>query len=87
MNPKTIDISIEFPAPPQDKEEMAVTGFAALAADADGAVGSRILRNGASWTGVVEFDDPAKAAQFCAQLQRLTGNYKPVTFDVKPTVN
>jgi hypothetical protein len=84
---ETVDIKIDFPAPPQSMEKGCEEGFAQLAPQADGAVGSYMLRDGATWTGVVQFDESADAVKFLVQVQTLTGNLNPVVLDVKDTVN
>jgi hypothetical protein len=84
----TVDVVMEFSAPPEGFATVMEEGFEHLASTSEGAVGHRILKGEATWACVVEFAEPADAARFTAYVQQQVGKpAKPVTISVKPWVN
>ena len=75
---ETADVRIEFPAPLPHEVDFCEKGFADLVSRADGVVGSRLLRDGVTWTAVVEFGEPVDAIRFAYEFQVVTGRLKPV---------
>jgi hypothetical protein len=85
---ETVDVTMEFSAPPADFAAVMEEGFEQLASTSEGAVGHRILKGEATWACVVEFAEPADAVRFTAYVQQQVGKpAKPVTISVKPLVN
>jgi hypothetical protein len=85
---ETIDVVMEFSAPPRGVAAACEEGFEHLASLAENALSHRILKGESLWACVVEFGEPADAAKFTALVQEQMGKpSKPVTVSVKPLVN
>ena len=80
----TIDIKIEFPAPPRETQQAIENKFVEKATRA-GAIKAHVLKKNGHWTYVAEFVDAEKAALFAAGLTNATGAGLKV--DIKPTSN
>jgi hypothetical protein len=80
----TIDIRIEFPAPPRERQQAFENKFVEKATRS-GAIKAHVLKKNGRWTYVAEFVDTEKAALFAAGLTKATGSVLKV--DIKPTSN
>ena len=80
----TIDIQIDFPAPPRETEQAIEHKFVEKATCA-GAINAHVLKKNGHWTYVAEFVDAEKAALFAAGLTKAIGAVLKV--DIKPTSN
>jgi hypothetical protein len=80
----TIDIKIDFPAPPRETQHVIENKFVEKATRA-GAFKAHVLKKNGQWTYVAEFVDTAKAALFAAGLTNAIGAVLQV--DIKPTSN
>ena len=80
----TIDIKIDFPAPPRETQQAIEHKFVEKATRA-GAINAHVLKKNGHWTYVAEFVDTEKAALFAAGLAKATGSV--LKMDVKPTNN
>ena len=80
----TIDIKINFPAPPRETEQAIERAFVEKATRT-GAVNAHVLKKNGHWTYVAEFVDTEKAALFASGLAKATGSVLEV--DIKPTSN
>ena len=81
---ESIDIKIDFPAPPRETQQAIEHRFVEKATRA-GAINTRILKKDGYWTYVAEFVDTEKAALYAAGLTRAMGTGCKI--DVKPTRN
>ena len=81
---ETIEIEIDFPAPPRETQQAIENKFIEKATRA-GAINAHILKKNGHWTYVAEFADTGKAALFAAALTNATGAGLKV--DIKPTSN
>jgi hypothetical protein len=80
---ETIDVVMEFSAPPRGVAAACEEGFEHLASLAENALSHRILKGELLWACVVEFGEPADAAKFTALVQEQMGKpSKPVTVSV-----
>jgi hypothetical protein len=80
----TIEIKIDFPAPPRETQQAMERAFAEKATRA-GAINAHVLKKNGHWTYVAEFVDTAKAALFAAGLTKAIGAVLKI--DEKPTSN
>jgi len=80
----TIDIKIDFPAPPRETQQAIERKFVEKATRA-GAVNAHVLKKNGHWTYVAEFIDTEKAALFAAGLTKAVGAVMKV--DTKPRSN
>ena len=80
----TIEIKIDFPAPPRGTQQAIERKFVEKAARA-GAVNAHVLKKNRHWTYAAEFVDTEKAALFAAGLTKAIGGVLKV--DMKPTSN
>jgi hypothetical protein len=80
----TIDIKIDFPAPPRETQQANEHKFVEKATRA-GAINAHILKKNEHWTYVAEFVDTEKAALFAAGLTKAIGAELQV--DIKPISN
>jgi hypothetical protein len=80
----TIDIRIDFPAPPPETQEAIENKFVEKATRS-GAIKAHVLKKNGQWTYVAEFLDTEKAALFATGLTRAIGAVLKV--DTKPTSN
>jgi hypothetical protein len=78
----TIDIKMDFPAPPRETQQAFEHKFVEKATRA-GAISAHILKKNGHWTYVAEFVDTEKAALFAAGLTKAIGAVFKV--DIKPT--
>ena len=76
----TIDIRIDFPAPPRETQQAIEHKFVEKATRA-GAINAHILKKNGHWTYVAEFVDAEKAALFVAGL---TSTHEAVSPDPQP---
>jgi len=81
---ETIDIRIDFPAPPREAQQAIEHKFVEKATRA-GAINAHILKKNGDWTYVAEFVDPEKAALYAEGLAKAMGTGLKV--DIKPTSN
>jgi hypothetical protein len=77
----TIDIRIEFPAPPCERQPAFEKKFVEKATRS-GAINAHILKKNGQWTYVAEFVDTEKAALFATGLTNAIGGVLKV--DIKP---
>jgi hypothetical protein len=80
----TIDITIDFPAPPRETQQAIENKFVEKATRA-GAIKAHVLKKNGHWTYVAEFVDTEKATVFAAGLTKAIGAALKV--DIKPTSN
>jgi hypothetical protein len=80
----TIDIRIDFPAPPCESEQAIERKFVEKATRA-GAVNAHVLKKYGHWTYAAEFVDTEKVALFAVGLTKAIGGVLNV--DMKPTSN
>jgi len=81
---ETIDIRIDFPAPPREAQQAIEHKFVEKATRA-GAINAHVLKKNGHWTYVAEFVDTEKAALFASALTKAIGAVLKV--DMKPTSN
>jgi hypothetical protein len=80
----TIEIKIDFPAPPDETQQAIEHKFVEKATRA-GAIHVHVLKKNGHWPYVAEFVDTDKAAQFAKELTKAAGAV--LTVDIKPTSN
>ena len=78
----TVDIKIDFPAPPPETQQAFERRFVKKATHA-GAINAHVLKKNGLWTYVAEFVDTEKAALFAAGLTKAVGAVLKV--DIKPS--
>jgi hypothetical protein len=78
----TIDIKIDFPAPPRETHQAIEHKFVEKATRA-GAISAHVLKKNGHWAYVAEFVDAEKAALFAAGLTKATGGV--LMIDMKAT--
>ena len=81
---ESIDIKIDFPAPPPETQQAIEHKFVEKATRA-GAINAHVLKKNGHWTYVAQFVDTEKAALFAAGLTKAVGAALQV--DVKPNSN
>jgi hypothetical protein len=80
----SIEIKIDFPAPPRETRHAIENKFVEKATRS-GAINAHVLKKNGQWTYVAEFVDTEKAALFAAGLAKATGSGLKV--DIKPSSN